>query len=72
MSTSTAPVPLTAAEMWADVGGVYYKAEAAAQNGARIILVPYDQTVVSTTSPLEQTRTTRASKLAIAAASRWL
>jgi predicted S18 family serine protease len=41
-----------------DVGGVYYKAEAAAQNGARVILVPYDQTVVSTTSPLETNPTT--------------
>ena len=36
-----------------DVGGVYYKAEAAAKSGARVILVPYNQTVVSTTSPLE-------------------
>jgi predicted S18 family serine protease len=36
-----------------DVGGVYWKAEAAAKSGARIILVPYDETVVSTTSPLE-------------------
>jgi uncharacterized protein len=41
-----------------DVGGVYYKAEAAAQSGARVILVPYDQTVVSTTSPLEANPTT--------------
>ncbi len=41
-----------------DVGGVLYKAEAAAQNGARVILVPYDQTVVSTTSPLETNPTT--------------
>jgi predicted S18 family serine protease len=36
-----------------DVGGVYYKAEVAAQSGARVILVPYDQTVVSITFPLE-------------------
>ncbi|HYA33485.1 MAG TPA: S16 family serine protease [Candidatus Bathyarchaeia archaeon] len=36
-----------------DVGGVYWKAEAAASNGARVILVPYDETVVNTTSPLE-------------------
>jgi len=41
-----------------DVGGVYYKAEAAAQNGARVILVPYDQTVVSTTDPLASNPTT--------------
>jgi uncharacterized protein len=41
-----------------DVGGVYYKAEAAAQSGARVILVPYDQTVVSITSPLEANPTT--------------
>jgi uncharacterized protein len=41
-----------------DVGGVYYKAEAAAQSGARVILVPYDQTVVSITSPLEAHPTT--------------
>jgi uncharacterized protein len=41
-----------------DVGGVYYKAEAAAQSGARVLLVPYDQTVVSTTSPLEANPTT--------------
>ena len=41
-----------------DVGGVYYKAEAAAQSGARTILVPYDQTVVSITAPLESNPTT--------------
>ncbi|MFZ0925221.1 MAG: S16 family serine protease [Halobacteriota archaeon] len=41
-----------------DVGGVYYKAEAAAQSGARVILVPYNQTVVSTSSPLEANPTT--------------
>jgi uncharacterized protein len=35
-----------------DVGGVYWKAEAAAKSGARVILVPYNETVVSTTSPL--------------------
>jgi uncharacterized protein len=36
-----------------DVGGVYWKAEAAAKSGARVILVPYNETVVSTASPLE-------------------
>jgi uncharacterized protein len=41
-----------------DVGGVYYKAEAAAQSGARVILVPSNETVVSTTSPLETNPTT--------------
>jgi uncharacterized protein len=35
-----------------DVSGVYLKALAAAQSGARVILVPSDETVVSTTDPL--------------------
>ncbi|MGZ4908760.1 MAG: S16 family serine protease, partial [Halobacteriota archaeon] len=34
------------------VGGVYWKAEAAAKAGARVIVVPNSETVVSTTNPL--------------------
>ncbi len=34
------------------VGGVYWKALAAAQSGAKVIIVPYGETVVSTTDPL--------------------
>ncbi|MGZ4847433.1 MAG: S16 family serine protease [Halobacteriota archaeon] len=36
------------------VGGVYLKAEAAAKAGARVIIVPYGETVVSTQNPLSQ------------------
>ncbi len=35
-----------------EVGGVYWKALAAAQNGAKVIIVPDGETVVSTTNPL--------------------
>ncbi len=34
------------------VGGVYWKAEAAAKAGAHVIIVPSSETVVSTTNPL--------------------
>ncbi len=34
------------------VGGVYWKAVAAAENGAKVIIVPYGETSVSTTNPL--------------------
>ncbi len=34
------------------VGGVYWKALAAAKNGARVIIVPSGETVASTTNPL--------------------
>ncbi len=34
------------------VGGVYWKALAAAKNGAKVIIVPNGETVVSTTDPL--------------------
>jgi len=35
------------------VGGVYWKAVAAAQSGARVIIVPKSETVVSVSSPLD-------------------
>ncbi len=34
------------------VGGVYWKALAAAKNGAKVIIVPNGETIVSTTDPL--------------------
>ena len=54
-----------------DVGGVYWKAEAAAKSGARVIIVPYNETVVSHYFSARN-KPDRGRKLAIAAETRWL